>query len=258
MRAAFALQSDLGVCTIERNAVLQASLTGGMPTIRRRLADLYDPPGHIADQRLTCPVGSVEFVRAWMRAIGVREPEPVYYPDALRFALHRVIRRTTFGQAAEGFWVKPLRTKAWAARVENACLAHPIDEPVWEAPVIPESDWLAEWRVYVVDGQVVGDGRYDDRPDDDLAFDRAAVQACGDAYAASGEASAGYALDVALWTKGLTVLVEVTDGWSIGYYKGSCRPADYARLLLARWHQLAGERRSASQHSPPACRPSPP
>ena len=243
----FLLQFDEGICLSERRAVVHAvCLLPDSSVLRRPLADLQAAPfpgdlSHLSDY---APVGTVEFCRAWMQATGVTEPAPIDYPDALQNALGRVVRRTTFAQAAVGSWIKPVRTKAWEPRVKQDQAILPADEPVWDAPVIPKSDWLAEWRVYVVGGKIIGAGRYDDLDEEEdlvVDFDHAAVQSWVDAYTASGQSPAGYALDVALWPNGQTVLIEVTDGWAIGYYRGDCSAVDYARLLHARWMQIAGQ-----------------
>lgn len=204
------------------------------------VADFQDlQAGLMADRKDLCPVGTVAFCRAWMRAVGVPEPQPIDYPDVLQDALGRVVRHTTFGQVAEGSWVKPVHTKAWDAHVKQSDCEHPAEELVWESAVIAASDWLSEWRVYVIEGRIVGRGRYDDGRDDAPEPDWDLVQQWVDRYTQAG-APAGYALDVAAWPKGRTVLVEVTDGWALGYYKGTCSAPDYARLLDARWRELAG------------------
>ena len=237
------LQSDLEICTMERAAVRHAVMKApadAVPIVGyHSLAELHRmPPGEATAEREACPVGTVEFCRAWMRAVGVAEPEPIDYPPSLDFALQRVVRQTTFAQAAVGSWVKPVSTKAWEPHVKQSETDHLGDEPVWEAPVIHEQDWLAQWRVYVVNGIIVGAGRYDDKPAE-YDLPRIVVASWVDAYTASGQAPAGYALDVALWPGNRMVLVEVTDGWAIGYYKGDCSAADYARLLAARWNEIS-------------------
>ena len=228
---------------MERAAVRHAAMTALASVVpimhRRSLADLQRlAPGEAAAEREVCPVGTVEFCRAWMQATGVAEPDPIDYPPSLDFALHRMVQQTTFAQAAVGSWVKPVSTKSWEPHVKQSEIDHLGDESVWEAPVIPEQDWLAQWRVYVVDGLIVGAGRYDDNAQE-YDLPRIVVASWVDVYTESGQAPAGYALDVALWPKDRTVLVEVTDGWAIGYYKGDCSATDYARLLAARWAQIA-------------------
>lgn len=201
------------------------------------------------DDRSVCPVGTVEFCRAWMHACGVIEPEPIDYPHALWQALGRPVRRMRFESADVGAWIKPTRTKDWAAHIKQ-----PGEQPsgpglVWASPAIHEHDWFAEWRIYVLRGKIVGHGRYDDGDDEDAAFDAALVQTWVDAYTASGQAPAGYALDVASMMDGRTMLVEVTDGWALGYYKGSCSAVDYARLLAARWAEIVRQSATALRHA---------
>lgn len=238
----FILQSDLEICTLERAAVRHAVMkvpADAVPLVRQgNLAEVCRIlPGEAAAEREACPVGTVEFCRAWMCAVGVDEPEPIDYPPSLDFALHRSVRQTTFAQAAAGSWVKPVSTKAWEPHVKQSEADHLGDEPVWEAPVIPDQDWLAQWRVYVVEGVIVGAGRYDDN-EQEYDLPRIVVASWVDAYTASGQSPAGYALDVALWPGNRLALVEVTDGWAIGYYKGDCSATNYARLLAARWSQI--------------------
>ena len=239
----FVLQSDPGVSLMERRAVDHACMLRDDMRIagRQSIEDLARIPfGAIHEQRSACPVGTVEFCRAWMRAAGVPEPEPVDYPAALQDALQRQVVLAPFSDVAFGAWVKPVRTKAWTPHVKRSAAAHAPDERVWTSAVIPETDWLAEWRIYVASGVHIGSGRYDDGPREDVHFDTALVQSWIDRFEASGQALAGYALDVALWPNGQTVLVEVTDGWAIGYYRGDCSPAHYATLLAERWREIAG------------------
>jgi hypothetical protein len=235
----FILQSDPAT-PLEKRIVRAEGLLGRCDVAGSlSLHDVHGLPRQCVPDA-ACPVGTVEFCRAWMSANGIAEPPALDYPDALSGALRRVVRRTTFGQAEIGSWVKPQRTKAWEPHAKNSDREHPVEELVWESAVIHEQDWLAEWRVYVLGGQIIGEGRYDSGPDDTLSYDRDLVASWVAAYGASGEAPVGYALDVALWANGQTALVEVTDAWAIGYYRGTCTPTGYARMLWARWRQLCG------------------
>ncbi len=228
----FKLQPNHDISRMEKSAVRQACAVGlpGATVV---------PASHGPDPSV-CPVGSVEFVREWMRLAGVREPEPIDYPTSLHHALGRSVVQVPYAQARHGCWIKPLATKAWAPRIlDGAPLIGP-DEPVWESDPIAPEQFLGEWRVYVLGGAIVGHGRYDDDQDERITYDAAQVHAWVDTYTASGQAPAGYALDVARMADGRTILVEVTDGWAIGYYRGTCSPADYAGMLAARWAEIAG------------------
>ena len=236
----FIRQADPGVCTIETAAVRQAAWTCDdiIAEVCAKLADveLY-AFGANRGQRDLCPVGSVEFCRAWMRAVGASEPAPIDYPEVLQAALGRPVTKLRYSLADIGGWIKPVRTKAWESHVKRSVAEHAPNELVWMSTAVPPECWLAEWRVYVMDGQVVGVGRYDDHAGEDLSFDGNLVRDWVARWQATGQAPRGYALDVARWPD-RTVLVEVTDGWAIGLYKGSCSPANYARLLAARWTQI--------------------
>jgi hypothetical protein len=54
----------------------------------------------------------------------------------------------------------------------------------------------------------------------------------------SGQATAGYGLDLGVLSSGQTALVERNDGFSLGSY--GLDPTLYTELILARWCELAG------------------
>jgi hypothetical protein len=206
-----------------------------VPLVRRSWGELRE---EAAWQVPPCPVGTVEFCRAWRRAVGVREPAPMDYPQPLMSFLGReVVLHEGADRPLAGCWVKPVQTKAWPAQRIGAGQSEPGPGPFWSSEHL---DLLAEFRVYVLGRDVAGVGRYDDGPNDELGYDQAVVDAMIRAYSASGQAPAAYALDVGVLVDGRTVLVEVTDAWAIGYYRGTLSAKDYARLLWARWVELAG------------------
>ena len=51
-------------------------------------------------------------------------------------------------------------------------------------------------------------------------------------------APAGYAMDIGVTEDGRTLLVEINDGYALGCYGAD--PVEYAKLLSARWCELAG------------------
>ena len=56
---------------------------------------------------------------------------------------------------------------------------------------------------------------------------------------ASGQATAGYGLDLGVLSDGETALVEWNDGFSLGSY--GLDASLYAELILARWRELVDE-----------------
>lgn len=230
----FLFQSD-PVTLIEKRTVRHASMIGAVSSIEIAATSL-DGIDSIPPNRRAIPVGTIEFCRAWMARCGIPEPEPIDYPESLRPFLGRNVTRSgSYALAPYGAWVKPVRTKAWDAHVKAPGLPHP-DGEVWVSEPL---QIVAEWRVYVQDGRVLGNGRYDDGEDDTLEFCRATVANMVAAYESSDEAPRAYALDAALTHDMSTVLIEVTDAWAIGYYKGSCSPTRYAELLVSRWREIA-------------------
>lgn len=242
----FIFQSD-DVCHVEKSIVRHASMLAPAGMVEIRGASLTDiKTGKTLPSPATVPVGTVEFCRAWMQACGVGEPAPMDYPECLLSYLGRPVRfHIRYAEAPVGHWVKPVRTKAWDAHIKSALRALTpfsvdLDAPAWSSPPIPI---LAEWRAYVSHGVLHGLGRYDDRESEiDEAHQPGLTETLPEMIAvfdASGDAPVAYALDVALLLDRRLVLMEVTDAWAIGFYRGSCKPLAYARMLAARWQQIA-------------------
>lgn len=188
------------------------------------------------------PVGSVEFCLAAMRHQGILPPGLSTYPDSLRDFLRREVWQATAGQVRmldQAVFVKPLEPKRFTGFVwpyggldQAEFASFPDDYPVWCSTVM---EWQSEWRVYVVNHQIVGQARYDDGEEFAPKPDQEVIQAMVRAY--QREAPAGYGLDVGVNEKGETALVEVNDGWALGLYKGM--PAkEYLELLRVRWEEL--------------------
>lgn len=175
------------------------------------------------------PIGSVEWTREWARIIGLDLPEPETYPWPLRPCLRRAVRRAVFWRAHPNEFVKPVKCKAFTGGIQSTITEDvDPDEICWVSDPVT---WGAEWRCYVLRGQIVGVGQYDEGPDADL--DLAAAQAIADAWP---DCPAGYALDVGM-LDGRLALVEVNDGWALGYYSG-CSRAAYLSVIDARWRDL--------------------
>ena len=190
------------------------------------------------------PVGTVEFCRTAMAQQGVPEPEPLDYPDALRawmpyggpsLGVYSELPKGWTYENHQGVHGKPVVTKLGESLWEP-------DTPFWSSPY---HRFGPEYRFYVLRGEILGYGRYDDReddPNDPLPLDIGVVREMLDAYQRAG-APVGYSLDVGVSDEdGQTKLVEVNDGWALGFYTGSCQPRAYLRLLEARWLELAKAR----------------
>jgi hypothetical protein len=176
----------------------------------------------------------------------IEPPRPNDYPVCLRHVLHRRIWPSTVRRLREGLFegagppvfAKPsARQKRFTGRVfassddlvhlEGASGSTAIHcaEPV---------RWASEHRVYVVRGRVVGVRHY--AGDQAVSLDQAVVSEAVLRLQESGEATAGYGLDLGVLDDGRTALVEWNDGYSLGSY--GLDAGSYTGLVLARWCEL--------------------
>ncbi len=229
--------------------------------------DLDQLDAHVeALKRGAVPVGSTCFVKRAMALAGVPEPEPMSYPTALLSLLGRAVGQVELAELQIGspaahlggpVFVKPVQTKLFTgfvwdrSRTDEDYSEHDLEQlktlrhlaaaaPHTQLWVSERVTMVAEWRYYVLMGAMVGYARYDDGdedllPEPDIALIDEAIRLMG---SASQHAPVAYALDFARLDDGRTVLVEVNDAWSLGYYGGSVPPKIYTQMLLARWTQL--------------------
>lgn len=208
---------------------------------RKRLARRQLPLG-----RNTLVAGEVPVVLGALRQLGLEPPAPNDYPTSLRHLLHRRVWASTvrrlrddmFEGLGQPVFAKPLgRQKRFTGRV----FASPNDlihlEGASGAASIHYSEvveWVSEYRVFVVWGRVVGIRHYGGDPA--VQLNEAVVAKAVDLLSASGEATAGYGLDLGVLSGGQTALVEWNDGFSLGSY--GLDPGHYTDLILARWLEL--------------------
>jgi len=190
------------------------------------------------------PVGGVRFVHAALAAAGAPIPEPINYPPALRRSkfLHRTVFPVEMNHAAllaeqgGAMWVKPAgHSKEFEPGDPRETPGGFIDAMVWASERVR---FLCEWRCYVCHGQILFRERYDGGRDDAPEPHWPLVDEMVAAY--EPEAPVAYGLDVGVLASGATALVEVNDGYALGFY-GPClaeRARSYLDLLNARWEQL--------------------
>ena len=187
------------------------------------------------------PVGSVEFIKEYAKVHNITMPDDITYPVSLQQYLDRTILPVYFGEVPNYFFVKPIETKLF-----NGCIKEklkelvPYDTPVWAcAPVV----YSFEYRFYVLDKVILGWGRYDDLNEDDKASLgvmewKAAEQFVQQIINSYSDAPGGYAIDIG-YCSGRWNLVEINDGWSLGFYPdGTLAIEDYIKLLVRRWQQI--------------------
>ncbi len=238
----FIIQSDDGVCTIETRAVQMCELMRGEQTERCALNELPLPIVCNANPtyyKKLVPVGTVEYCRIWMACIGMVEPQPIDYPSSLFPFLGRSVQLfDSYADVPDGIFVKPFRTKAWETHVKRGHAN--FSGRVWGCGLLGEI--IAEWRVYVLNGAIVGVGRYDEA-DGECEFDMEYAKTVVARYVNSGDTPVAFGVDVGLLTDGSFAVIEVNDAWALGLYKCdvlSMAHCVYRDMLAARWCELAG------------------
>jgi hypothetical protein len=220
-------------CLAETSAPVEISIAPELSTLRKV------PPASQRGQALSCPVGTVEFCQAWMRATGIPEPAPLDYPAPLRWQLGRPVKQfDSPSQVPAGWWVKPIATKKWEATSIDLVRGSLPEEPLWGSPA---QVFGSEFRAYVLDGQVHSVARYDPLEEPEPLACEVYEFASGAVaeWAEKEEIPCAFALDVGVNKgAGCLQLIEVTDAWAIGFYAGT-NVKKYAQMLHARWAQLS-------------------
>lgn len=196
----------------------------------------------------TLVAGGIRTVEAAMRQIGWRVPIANNLPDELTDYFGREVRKTTLGavrsewanQNPQPCFLKPLtQNKLFGAialyDVDDLCT---VESQSDDTPVIVSNYVLfeSEWRVFVIDGEIIGMSYYQGN-----CFAYPSANTIKSAIAAFHSAPAGYGIDFGVLSDGRTVLIEANDGYSLGSY--NLNSVDYARLLEARWMDLAPQAR---------------
>jgi hypothetical protein len=189
-----------------------------------------------SDPRDLVPVGSVEFVTEFCNMKGIAVPGNISYPEELRRFLGREIWSDTYGNVDSNLFVKPQQTKVFTGAIKESIDETVNDaEPVWVSTPV---QFTSEYRFYIIDKEIAGYSRYDPGDNDDIEPDVTVVEQMVAAYATQPIA---YSIDVGIHN-GDTILIEVNDGWSLGYYPwGSMTEQRYIELIRKRWQEIAAK-----------------
>lgn len=199
------------------------------------------------------PVGSVEFVRAFMEVSGIKEPEINPYPITERKFLHRKVYSGKCPE--EGIWfIKPKKLKLFNGFVYDASkpyldftayereqidvMLENVHQEYWISEAV---DFLSEWRYYIDRGQILGYARYDEEGEDDAPEPEIdSVKEYVDLLELiyyKGLMNHPYVLDFGVLSTGETALVEYNAPWAIGLYGGALTPKQYLKFLIDGWEQ---------------------
>lgn len=188
-------------------------------------------------------LGSIQFVYEALEMLGHPVPGPLDYPESLHDFLGRRITVSTIDGIANdpdswNVFVKPKGfTKKFTGRLIRGtkdlvgCGEFGSNIPVWVSEPV---DFVAEWRVYVRYGRVLGVKSY--KGDWRAQYDVQIIEAAVNAY---DNQPAAYSLDFGRTRDGRFLLVEANDGYALGSY--GLFYVDYAKVLSARWAELTGQ-----------------
>ena len=198
----------------------------------------------------TFVMGAMPAMHGAMKQLGIPIPPPDDYPDSLKEFLHRRIWRSTLRNLedqiragpAQPVFAKPAeRRKDFTGRVFDGgndlyfLGGTSRRQEIWCSDVV---EWVSEYRIYVVDDQVVGQDHY--AGDESVRPSTDTVREALGAYRKSGQAPAAYGIDFGVLASGETALVEANDGYSLGAYNIAGEP--YTEVLTTRWAELLGTR----------------
>lgn len=184
-------------------------------------------------------VGTVSDVKVALERFGVKLT-PLDYPDELLpFTGRKIWKSTLFTITSHPedwhVFVKPVEDiKRFHGTVLDKSedlikLGGGLEDiDVWCSEKVR---FISEWRLWVLHGEILGltpyKGRWDVFPD---------VNILRRSVAAYTSAPAGYAIDFGVTEEGRTLLVEVSDGYSLASFGLS--PHLYMNILAARWKEL--------------------
>ena len=225
----------------EESAIYQHALMENLKVVRWALPAPYF---ELSSNDLV--VGNIPGINQVLTSQGKPIPDIGDYPESLKGYLKRnIVEMTasellyTVGVDEQVLFAKPKELKLFTGQVftptSGMALLRSLEPhtPLYVSQVV---DWLAEFRVYVLDGSIVACCRYDDS-EDELEPCMDTIHEAIATLEASGEFPIAYGLDFGVLKDGATALIEANDAYALGKYKGISEK-DYFRFLKARWDQL--------------------
>ena len=203
----------------------------------------------LALDKSTLVAGDLPSVLGALAQLGIEAPRPNDYPACLESLLFRRVWPSTVRQLKEAIYHErgPLifaKPSARKKRFNGRLFAHPEDlyhlEGASGSTAILCSEpvrWASEFRVFVIRGRVVGIRHYAGDPA--MNLDEGVMSEAVHRLERSGEATAGYGLDLGVLEDGRTALVEWNDGYALGSY--GLDPGLYTELVIARWCELLNQ-----------------
>lgn len=192
--------------------------------------------------------GDIDAMHGAMQQLNIPTPIPNDYPESLHSLLGRRIWKSTLGEIEQQFlcedtpplFIKPCANrKSFTGKVIESysdfmCL-HNLSkrQKIWCSEIV---SWLAEFRVYVIDRQIVGIDFY--AGNSNLTLD---LDVINKAVLTYYNAPSAYSIDFGILETGQTALIECNDGYALGAYHLTA--ATYTNLLISRWSELLQSRK---------------
>lgn len=194
-------------------------------------------------ERDMIPVGSVEFVVTFAKKHNIQIHHHDCYPAALTNFLGRDVSITKFKHANKDWFVKPIEVKQFTGNIKSRVENHEKYEDLF-VYTSPPICFKNEYRCYIHNGKCIGISRYDSFEDnaDQNERERDRVLCFLDeilkTYSQDAKTAIGYSVDIG-FVNDTPLLVEINDGWSLGYYQGgTCSRLNYVSLIVDRWHEI--------------------
>ena len=184
-------------------------------------------------------VGAFSDVKVALERLGVNLL-PIDYPDELLpFTGRKIWKSTLFTITSHpDYWhvfVKPVEdVKRFRGTILDKSedlikLGGGLEDiEVWCSEKV---NFLAEWRIWILDGKIIGINPYRGRWD--LYPDPKVLQQAVNAYHSAPRA---YALDFGITDKRETLLVEVSDAYALSSF--GLDSVLYTKILMTRWQEL--------------------
>jgi len=190
--------------------------------------------------------GSIQVVISALKQMKISIPVPDDYPECLLPFLRRrvwetsldIVREKVYGGDFKPLFVKPKRrlkhfTGKVIASYDDLSELSGISRQT-RLVCSEVVSWLSEYRVFVIGGRTRGIRHYSG--DHHVALNESVVASAVDTLQNSGDAHAGYAIDLGVLDDGATALIELNDGFALGSY--GLERSIYADLVLARRTEL--------------------
>lgn len=186
-------------------------------------------------------VGYIGDVHRALKRLNKGVPAPLDYPAALRGYLHRSVCRTTLGKvlaSTQRVFVKPVEPKIFTGFVWEGPKGQfirtaglPNETEVWISEAV---EFLSEYRVFVLDGQILDVRRY--RGDWSLALNAELTKEAVALFHRDSGSPRAFCLDLGVTKRSDCCLVETNLAYAFGHY--GLRSEFYAQMLEASWQEM--------------------